>query len=279
MVEAFSYWVREFEVDGFRADAAWGPRERAPEFWPRWRAELKRIKPDLLLLAEASAREPYYADHGFDAAYDWTDKLGEWAWRTAFDDPAQLVGRLRAEIQASLAGGLVFRFINNNDTGARFVTRYGPDQTRVAAAMLLTLPGLPSLYGGDEVGAAYEPYHNLAVELDDRLRLRPWYRLLIALRHGNAALRSPDLRLVDLPETCSLLAYVRPAADPRDSILVALNFGPSVAQFVLSNREIELLAPDGRLVDLLHDEELFLRPEAPVVSVPGYGARILQAKR
>ena len=45
MVEAFAYWVREFGIDGFRADAAWGVRERAPEFWPRLRDELKRIDP------------------------------------------------------------------------------------------------------------------------------------------------------------------------------------------------------------------------------------------
>ena len=32
MIEAFAYWVREFGIDGFRADVALGVRERAPEF-------------------------------------------------------------------------------------------------------------------------------------------------------------------------------------------------------------------------------------------------------
>ncbi|HWK50626.1 MAG TPA: alpha-amylase family glycosyl hydrolase, partial [Steroidobacter sp.] len=53
MIEAFSYWVRELNIDGFRVDVSWGVRERAPEFWPRWRQELKRIDPDMLLIAEA----------------------------------------------------------------------------------------------------------------------------------------------------------------------------------------------------------------------------------
>jgi len=79
VIEAFAYWVRGFDVDGFRVDAAWGPRPRAPDFWPRLRTELRRIKPDLVLIAEASARDAYYGRHRFDAAYDWTDKLGEWA--------------------------------------------------------------------------------------------------------------------------------------------------------------------------------------------------------
>lgn len=83
MIEAFAHWVREFGVDGFRVDVSWGVRERAPEFWPRWREELKRIDPDLLLIAEAAARDGYYFSHGFDAAYDWTEQLGQWAWRLA----------------------------------------------------------------------------------------------------------------------------------------------------------------------------------------------------
>lgn len=58
VIEAFAHWVREFDIDGFRVDAAWGPRQRAPDFCPRCRRELKRIKPDMLLLAEASAHDP-----------------------------------------------------------------------------------------------------------------------------------------------------------------------------------------------------------------------------
>jgi cyclomaltodextrinase / maltogenic alpha-amylase / neopullulanase len=96
MIEAFAYWVREFGIDGFRVDAAWGVRERAPEFWPRLRHELKRIDPDLLLLAEASARDPYYDIVGFDATYDWTRRLGEWAWHDVFEAGAPTAARLRA---------------------------------------------------------------------------------------------------------------------------------------------------------------------------------------
>jgi cyclomaltodextrinase / maltogenic alpha-amylase / neopullulanase len=279
IIEAFAYWVREFDIDGFRADAAWGPHERAPEFWPRWRAELKRIKPDLLLLAEASAREPFYVGHGFDAAYDWTDRLGEWAWRAAFDEPLHRAARLRTEIEASSKGGSVFRFLNNNDTGARFVTRYGLGDTRVAAAMLLTLPGLPGLYAGDEIGAAYEPYRDLRpIDWNDPFELRPWYRRLIALRHASPALQSPYIRFLDVPETGQLLAYIRPAADPAGSIAVILNFGSSPEQVILPHQEMDALAPEGRFVDLLRDEELVLTPESSDVSVPPHSARILKAK-
>jgi ABC-type spermidine/putrescine transport system permease subunit II len=74
VLEMSRFWVREFDVDGYRVDVAWGVQERAPDFWPRWRRELKALKPDLLLIAEASARDPRYVGHGFDAAYDWTGR-------------------------------------------------------------------------------------------------------------------------------------------------------------------------------------------------------------
>src|SRR5690606_12749843 len=129
-------------------------------FWTAWRDELRRIKPDLLLLAEASVRDPFYGDQGFDAAYDWTEALGEWAWRDAFDSErtAALLRTAIAASQEAAQEALVFRFLDNNDTGARFIERYGPQRARLAAVLLLTLPGLPMIYTGQEVGARFEPY-------------------------------------------------------------------------------------------------------------------------
>jgi glycosidase len=232
VIEGFAWWVRTFDIDGFRVDAAWGPRQRAPEFWPRWRVDLKRIKPDLLLLAEASARDPYYFESGFDAAYDWTDALGDWAWDEAFDDRAHTATRLRTAIEASLVRGpqappdaLVFRFLNNNDTGARFVTRYGIARARLAAAMLLTLPGLPEIYTGEEVGAAFQPYdEGPPLAWSDPYGLRGWYHRLIALRAEHPALQSHQVRFLDLGPRDRLLAYLRPGAAGEGDVLVLLNW-------------------------------------------------------
>ncbi len=273
VIAAFAYWVREFDVDGFRVDAAWGPRQRAPDFWPRWRAELKRIKPDLLLLAEASVRDPYYGQHGFEAAYDWTDKLGEWAWHSAFDDPADVARRLRAAIASSSSQTLAFRFIENNDTGARFVARYGEPRTRVAAAMLLTLPGIPSLYTGQEVGATYEPYKRTTpIAWDDRRDLKNWYRRLISLRQANAALRSTDIRLVDVAPEQNVLAYLRHSASPQQDVLVVLNFGDSPSRVVLGGDTAQMIGHRG-LVDLLTGRDIALKKAT--LEVAPYSVSIL----
>jgi glycosidase len=272
MVEGFAWWVRNFDVDGFRVDAVWGPRRRAPEFWSRWRAELKRIKPDLLLIAEASARDPYYFENGFDAAYDWTDALGDWAWDDAFDDPAHTAPRLRKAIEASQVrerqappDAMVFRFLDNNDTGARFVTRYGLARARLAAAMLLTLPGLPQIYTGEEIGAAFQPYdEGPPLAWNDRHGLRDWYRRLIALRAGRGALRSEEIRFLDIAPSGRLLGYLRPGATRREDVVVLLNW---------SNAPLSGRLPASlpiHAIDLMSG-----RPHGRAFSLPPYGLLML----
>ena len=59
VTDAFEHWVKEYDIDGFRVDAAWGPAERQPDFWAPLNARLRQLKPDIFLLAEASARDPY----------------------------------------------------------------------------------------------------------------------------------------------------------------------------------------------------------------------------
>ena len=264
MIEAFAYWVREFGIDGFRVDVAWGVRERAPEFWPRLRDELKRIDPDLLLLAEASARDPYYDIVGFDAAYDWTRRLGDWSWRDAFEDDASTATRLRSALIGSRtvkpdartfhSGALVFRFLNNNDTGERFVTRYGIARTRLAATMLLTLPGLPLLYTGDEVGAEFEPYNEGPVlTWTDAHGLRDYYAELLALRREHAALRSDRLEILETSHPDVVLAYMRPGERREHDIIVLLNYHAKPVRAALPDAALRGTAS---LLDLLSGDAI-----------------------
>jgi alpha-glucosidase len=76
----------------------------------------------------------------------------------------------------------------------------GAGRQVLGVALLMTLPGLPMVFAGDEVGVA-GALHN-----EDGRRAFPWdesawdqgtyevYRSLIALRRGHAALRSGGLR-------------------------------------------------------------------------------------
>ncbi len=279
---AFSYWVREFDVDGFRVDAAWGVKRRRPGFWPVWREELKRIKPDLMLIAEASARDPYYFSHGFDVGYDWTQQLGTWAWQGVFDAPEVIGDWLDQALLNPPEGydpdALIFRFLNNNDTGTRFIDLYGEGMTRVAAAMLLTLPGVPELYTGDEIGASYLPYDALTplVWNDDRHPgLREYYRRLIDLRRHTPALHSRDWQRIHVEPSSGMYAYLR-TAPGAPSVLVLLNFADAAT--TVSVRLTGSLASfaGAKVTDLLSGERLDLGGPTARIHLDGTTGRILE---
>ena len=282
VIAAFAHWVREYGVDGFRVDASWAVRERAPEFWPRLRAELKRIDPDLFLLAEASARDPYYVENGFDAAYDWTGNLGEWAWGGVFDGPQPDLAALRAALTNNGAGfppdTLILRFLNNNDTGARFITRHGTGLTRVAAALVFTVPGLPLIYNGDEVGAAFEPYdEGPPIVWRDIHGLVPYYTRLSELRRSAPALAGRELELVPTDQDDAVLAFLRPGASAEGTLLVVLNFSAERRRIrFLDGDLVAPVAGAGTATDLFSGAKVRFAPDPAMLDIETYGVLILR---
>jgi glycosidase len=292
MTEAFSYWVREFDVDGFRVDVAWGIRQRRPDYWPQWRKELQQIKPDLLLLAEASARDPYYFTEGFDAAYDWTDNLGQWTMEKVFEDDRRIALRLHSALTNDGKGyhedALIFRFLNNNDTAERFITRYGLKKERVAAALLLTLPGIPCVYTGQEVGEEFEPYKLMdPISWKDKHGLRNYYKKLIGLRRKTACLHSRKWEILHVRSMLQGYAYLRYAGPNDPPALVVLNFtdhkGP--VEIVVPKRIAERLsgfAAGCQVKDVLRGERVKIakgREGDLRIEMPASSARILMQEK
>jgi len=287
MLEAFAYWVRDFDVDGFRVDSCWGVKLRRPDFWPEWRRELKRMKPDLLLLAEASARDPYWFTHGFDAAYDWTDELGHWAMEHVFEDPDRITARLHAALTNEGRGfhedALILRFLNNNDTGKRFISRYGLGLERVAAAVLLTLPGLPCIYTGQEVGAEFEPYRTLGpICREDRHGLRDYYRRLIRLRRDVPSLHSRLWQALSVEPADRVYSYTRRAGPDDSPALVVANFSAEPVRATIHLPQgLPPLGRGGRLTDLLNGEQVQVggkNESGLAIPMPPHSARIIVAR-
>jgi glycosidase len=276
MDRVFAYWVSEFDVDGYRVDACWGVQRRRPAYWPEWSRRLRALKPDLLLIAEASARDTYWYESGYDLAYDWTDELGHWAWEDVFEDPAGIAGRLSSALAADPVPSRVLRFLNNNDTGARFVTRYGPAANRAAAALLLTLPGTPCIYTGDEVGAEFEPYGSPGVvDWDsDPHGLRRWYRDLCRLRRARPSLRSPHMVPADAEPSGRCYAYVRHGGEGDEPLLVVVNFGDEEMEVRATLHDgFESLAGAPSLADVLNGGDV---PGCRAgIAMPAGSARVL----
>ena len=66
MIDMLTYWMRDFDLDGYRCDVA---GEVPTDFWEQARAALEKIKPEIIMLAEA--HKPDLLVKAFDLDYAW----------------------------------------------------------------------------------------------------------------------------------------------------------------------------------------------------------------
>jgi alpha-glucosidase len=98
-------------------------------------------------------------------------------------DAAHLTG-LIAEYERMLPQGAWPNWVLGNHDRPRIATRVGPAQARVAAMLLLTLRGTPTIYYGDEIGM-----RNVAIP-DDQVQ-DPFERRVPGLGLGRDPVRTP----------------------------------------------------------------------------------------
>ena len=146
MTESLVYWVRDFGIDGYRADVAgYVPTD----FWETARAELDAVKP-VFLLAEWEERDLH--TRAFDATYAWTWK--DAMQRTVKDGSG--AGAMRgyyaeqAESWPHAALRMVYTDNHDQNSWDRVASDiYGPAY-EAAIALSFTGPGLPLIYNGQE---------------------------------------------------------------------------------------------------------------------------------
>lgn len=304
LTEAGRYWVEEFDIDGYRIDAVWGVNARNPEFMQEWRLALKRVKPEVLLLGEDKATRPEVFDRRFDVAYDWYPEeswVSHWTWevdysavtsRTIFNYASE--GTRSSRLRASLTNqgngwaddAKVLRFMENNDT-FRFIDTHDLARTRMAGALLFSLPGIPLLYNGQEIGRRTHPYSTYTIfgsgtiASQDDEGLFPYYHHLLWLRDAFPALTSDHFAEVPVspsPVAARTFAYRR--WDEDENIFAAINMGAEPVQAELALPVGDLgVEPDETyyLTDLLSGEPREVTGaelEALSVEVPGYTTRL-----
>ena len=148
MAESMIYWVRETDIDGYRADVAgYVP----PDFWTDVRRDLEKIKP-VWMLGEFNHRDLHMTS--FDASYGW-------AWAEAVmkiakgeADTGALYGFYSENESAWPTGAQRMIFTSNHDENAWAGTefeRFGKALPN-AFALLFTSEGIPLIYNGQEAG-------------------------------------------------------------------------------------------------------------------------------
>ncbi len=227
-LDVAKYWITEFDIDGYRCDAAWGPEYRYGDYWQDWRKEVKKKKPEVLLLAEAPATNFVFFDKRFDLAYDW-DFSGNIGNDVDNKNINNIHNQIINEGYYFPETGYPFRFLENHDED-RFYAVRGAAKTKMAAALLLTIPGVPLLYAGQEVG---EITQRETISWDDPDSLKDYYKKLIAARTGNPAFYSSEYERISNSHYTRVFSYIRTTDESEDQGLVALNFSNTVTNAVL----------------------------------------------
>ena len=168
---------------------------------------------------------------------------------------------------------------------------------RLIAALQFSLPGLPSIYYGDEVGMTgfCDPFNRAPYHEEDA-EIRPWYRLLAnlrlahpALRTGSAAVFAPALDVIAVLRTTANGADAFDNGQPRETFLTVVNRADKEIRTTLDLSEpgtgLDESARNGlRRMNYTAAAELESRDEIPVrdgrlsLTLPGLSAIIFQLK-
>jgi glycosidase len=234
-LDVLAFWVQQFDIDGWRFDVYWGPwRRYGPERFGRpIRDLMKRLKPDAWLLGEIQGTgfntEVYYTDDdfgnkvvgGLDAAYD---------WNFYFNGIRGTYGSLSNYNNWVLNGNFwpgpnarYFRFLENHDeTRIAKLQATVPERVLPLTGMLLTIPGVPMVYQGQEVnfGNVSGDDRRVAVswQTERNGRFAETYQRLAHARAQFPAFGTQTLQ--PLLTTGNVYSYVRPWLDENAVVLV-----------------------------------------------------------
>lgn len=294
-----AFWLNEMGVDGFRLDAIKHVVEnddeqentRETHAWIREYASfLRTAKPDTFSVGEIFGGRPgvldgYYPDQ-LDTYFEFA--IGEGILSAARSGDARDFLRPVVTAAARLPYQRYAPFLTNHDQQRAMTTLNGdPGGARIAATALLTLPGLPFIYYGEEIGmtgtqpderlrtpmqwstergggfTSGQPWQafqsdldsaNVALQDADPNSLLNHYRSLIQLHTSTPALATGSLTALETTGDSAAAAFVR--RSDESAVLVVLNFGRQPVDGVTFAVAASDLAPGTyRLTSLLDDTQ------------------------
>ncbi len=248
-------------IDGIRCDAA---KEIPHSFWYRLRKELKIIRPDFLILGEvwdgANYLIPFFEDE-FDMLFDYPLY---YAFRDFFmsGNSSAIFNTLQQEKEIYPSNFQMLRFLSNHDNH-RALSFFELDTLKYlqALAILLTLPGTPMIYYGDDIGLTGKtPPENVRQNFNwnavQNNLFVEYHKHLIRIRRQYKALQEPfDSKrrnsLVNIEtENEYIFSYLRKTKN--ETILVVVNNSNKLFKN-LSLRNLSLTNSKGLVIFALND--------------------------
>lgn len=287
MYDVATFWLRDMGVDGFRLDAIkhiieiGEMQENRPEsrqWLSGYEAHLESVSPNSFTVGEIYGGPSfvvarYVQEDAIDVGFDF--KLAQEMIAAAQRGTNSQIARAHRNAMRDYPLNQFATFLTNHDQN-RLANQLLNDRGRnkVAASLLLTGPGVPFLYYGEEIGMSgtkpderirtpmqwenaafagftdgdsiWQPLQaaenvaaaNVADQTHDPDSLLSHYRRLIHLRNTNSALRQGGLQAVESSER-GIYAFLR--YDRQQTLLVVINLDDEAAHdFTLTLEASEL---------------------------------------
>jgi len=309
MFNVVQFWMKDMRVDGYRLDAIRHLVERdniqentpeTHEWLKKYYKQTKAVRPDAFSVGEVwsdtATVASYIGDEldscfEFDVSYATIDAINN-------ADAKRLTGAV-AKAWSMIPRNQYSSFLSNHDqtrVGTRFA---GNDADKLAkeklgATLLFTLPGIPFMYYGEEIGMTGDkPDENLRTPMQWSAQVNagftagtPWrapnkeytsqnvdaqtkdpasllnhYKQMIRLRLNSPALLDGDYTTIDTSDN-KVLAFLRtPASGKRgDAFLVLVNLaGENLSGFSLSSKESPMRR--GKITDAWDAKKEFAAPK------------------
>ncbi|MCD4793911.1 MAG: alpha-amylase [Bacteroidales bacterium] len=262
MTDALKYWVKDFDIDGYRCDVA----GMVPtDFWNNVRTELDKIKP-VFMLAEAEQLDLH--EKAFDMGYAWNfhhimneiakgnknaKDLREY-FEKAQDEYPQKVNRMT--------------FTSNHDENSWNGTVFErmPKSYKTFAVLSFVVPGMPLIYSGQEAGLdeRLEFFEKDTIEWKEH-EMKDLYTKLITLKNENKALWNGEAgssaHFINTSNKEQIFTFKRKKDDNR--ILVMMNLSSKNAKFNYMEKDFERFYTDyfsGEDMSVKPHEHYILKP-------------------
>jgi len=222
MVNAMKFWVKNFDIDGFRCDMA----HLVPlDFWEFARTELDNEK-KLFWLAETE--EPNYHEV-FDASYTWEFLHAMESYWKRETNIHGLDTVLRRYENAFPKNAIRMFFTSNHDENSHSGSEYERmgHAAKAFAVLCATWNGIPLIYSGQELPNSQRLrfFEKDQIEWTGNFGLHNFYKTLLELHRDHPALCAADENVrtyrISTSEDEKIFSYMRKTGERE--VLVILN--------------------------------------------------------
>lgn len=226
MLSVLDFWDKNAKIAGWRLDVA---NEVSMDFWRAFRKRAKSLDANLWIIGENWGNgsawlkgDQWDSQMGYEfrqAAINWIAK-GSWNAPQASRHLFSVYHSYRPQVSQNL-----MNLLGSHDT-PRFLTECGGDRKLAAlgATLLLTWPGSPSIYYGDELGmeGGADPMNRKGMQWDLAASANPLlthYKKLISLRSSIPALKTGDPEPLDM-KSDHVMGFSRNEGESRSLVFI-----------------------------------------------------------